>query len=210
VLHPASLSAQRVAIEQKVAAKAAPAVRTEELTAIRWFERGLDAADADERLRLYTEVLRLKPDDAFAFKNRGLAHFTKGDVEGALQDYAEAIRINPDDADVFVDRGLAGFIKRDLEGAMKDFTEIVRLKPDYAFAYKCRGMARGVKGDKEDELQDFNEAIRLNPKNAHIFFQRSLARRAKGMSRARYRTTPRPSGWDTNPKSKRARQKPHA
>ncbi len=38
VLHPASLSAQRAATEQKAAAHAAPAIKEEELTAQQWFE----------------------------------------------------------------------------------------------------------------------------------------------------------------------------
>jgi len=96
VLHPASLSAQRAATEQKAAANAAPAVQEEELTAQQWFERGFAAADIDEKLRFYTQAIRLKPDYAEAFNNRGVARQAKGDVAGALQDYSEAIRLKPD------------------------------------------------------------------------------------------------------------------
>src|ERR1035438_3598124 len=71
VLHPASPSAQRAATEQKAAAEAAPAVQEEELTAQQWFERGVAAADANERLRFYNEAIRLKPDFVEALNNRG-------------------------------------------------------------------------------------------------------------------------------------------
>jgi len=54
------------------AAVAAPAVQEEELTAQQWFERGFAAADVGERLRFYSEAIRLKPDFADAFYNRGL------------------------------------------------------------------------------------------------------------------------------------------
>jgi tetratricopeptide (TPR) repeat protein len=90
VLHPASLSAQQAATEQKAAADAAPAVQQEELTAQQWFERGVAAVDTNEELRFYNEALRLKPDYASAFNNRGNARYAKGDVDGALQDYNEA------------------------------------------------------------------------------------------------------------------------
>src|SRR3984893_10551429 len=93
VLHPASLFAQRAATEQKAAADAAPVVQEEELTAQQWFERGFAAADLDEKLRFYTEAIRLKPDYAAAFNNRGIARRAKGDVDGALQDFTEAIRL---------------------------------------------------------------------------------------------------------------------
>jgi len=89
----ASPLAQQAAAEQKQAAGAAPAVHERELTAQQWFERGFAAVDIDERLRFYNEAIRLKPDYADAFNNRGIARGAKGDIEGALQDYNEAIRL---------------------------------------------------------------------------------------------------------------------
>src|ERR1035437_10185414 len=118
VPHPASLSAQRAATEQKAAAKAAPAVREEELTAQQWFERGFAAADVDEKLRFYGEAIRLRPDYADAFNNRGNARRATGDVEGALQDLNEAIRLKPDEAEAFNNRSNARRAKGDVEGAL--------------------------------------------------------------------------------------------
>jgi hypothetical protein len=62
VLHPASLPAQRAATEQKAAASTAPAVAEEKLTAQQWFERGYAAKGVDEKLRFYSNAIRLKPD----------------------------------------------------------------------------------------------------------------------------------------------------
>ena len=93
VLHPASISAQRAATEQKAAARAAPAVQEEELTAQQWLERGLAATDIDEKLRFYSEAIRLKPGLAEAFYNRAIALRAKGDIKGARQDDKEAIRL---------------------------------------------------------------------------------------------------------------------
>ncbi len=47
-------------------------------------------------LQDYNEAIRLKPDYADAFYNRGLARSAKGDAEGALQDHNEAIRLGYD------------------------------------------------------------------------------------------------------------------
>jgi tetratricopeptide (TPR) repeat protein len=44
-------------------------------------------------LQDFNEAIRLRPDFAGAFYNRGNARAVKGDVEGALQDYNEAIRL---------------------------------------------------------------------------------------------------------------------
>jgi tetratricopeptide (TPR) repeat protein len=103
-------------------------VQEKELTAQQWFERGFAAADVDERLRFYTEAIRLKPDYADAFNNRGNARQEKGDLGGALHDYTEAIRLKPDYAAAFNNRGKARSAKGDLDGALQDYTEAIRLK----------------------------------------------------------------------------------
>ncbi len=177
VMHPAFLSAQRAATEQKAAASAAPAVQEEELTAQQWFERGFAVADVDEQLRFYTEAIRLKPDYAEAYTNRGVARRAKGDVDGALQDYTEAIRLKPDYAQTYNNRGNA---REDDVDALQDYTEAIRLKPDYATAFYNRGNARRAQGDMDGALQDLAEAIRLKPDFALAFHNRGLVRSAKG------------------------------
>src|SRR6476660_9143229 len=117
VLHPASASAKRATKKQQAAADTAPAVQEEELTAQQWFERGFDTKDLDEKVRFYSQAIRLKSDYAAAFNNRGLALHDKGDLEGALQDYNEAIRLKPDYAAAFNNRGVARKNKGDREGA---------------------------------------------------------------------------------------------
>jgi tetratricopeptide (TPR) repeat protein len=164
VLHPASPSAQRAASEQKAAADAAPAVQEKELTAQQWFERGFAAADVDDKLSCYNEALRLKPDFADAFYDRGNARYDKGDMEGALKDYNAALRLKPDNADAFYNRGNARRREGDVEGALQDYSEALRLKPDFAKAFNNRALVRRDKGDVDGALQDYTEALRFGYK----------------------------------------------
>jgi tetratricopeptide (TPR) repeat protein len=180
VPHPASLPAAQAAKTQQVAARAAPIVQEEELSAQTYFERGFSAVDPDEKIRFYTEAIRLKPDYADAYNNRGLVRIDKGDVEGALGDYTEAIRLKPDYALAYNNRGGARGDKGDMEGALGDFEEAIRLKPDYALAYNNRGTVHKTKGDVEGALRDYEEAIRLEPDFALAYNNRGTARKAKG------------------------------
>jgi tetratricopeptide (TPR) repeat protein len=180
VLHPASSPAQEVAAEQKTEAETAPAVQEEELTAQQWFERGYNAVDLEEKWHFYSQAIRLKPDYAEAYNNRGNVRDDKGDREGAIQDYNEAIRLKPDYADAFYNRGFVRRKKGDVEGAIQDYNEALRLKPDYASAFNNRGNARRAKGDLEGAMQDYSYAIRLKPDFAQPFNNRGIARRAKG------------------------------
>jgi tetratricopeptide (TPR) repeat protein len=180
VLHPASVSARHAAEAQQAAASAAPAVGQKELTAQEWFEKGFNATDHDEEFRYFSEAIRLKPDFAEAYNNRGIARHEKGDLDGALKDCAEAIRLKPNFAEAYNTRGRARHIKGDLDGALKDYNEAIRLKPDYAEAYINRGIARHGKGDLDGAVQDYTEAIRLKPDFAEVYNNRGLARFKKG------------------------------
>ncbi len=179
-LHPASSIARDAATEEKDAAQLAPAVAEEELTAQQWFERGFNAVDLDEKLRFYSNAIRLKPDYAEVFNNRGNARDDKGDLNGAMADYNEAIRLKPDLAEAFNNRGLARHRKSHLDSAIADYSEAIRLKHDYAEAFNNRGNARFRKGDLDGAIADCDEAIRLKPDLAEAFNNRGLARHNKG------------------------------
>ncbi len=180
VIHPPSVSAQLAATEQKAAAEAAPLVQEEELTAQQYFERGVACSEPDEEIRLNSESIRLKPDFAEAYNNRGLAHKTKGDLDAALNDLNEAIRLRPDIAVAYSNRGVIRKAKGDLDGAIDDYNEAVRLRPDSAEAYNNRGTALLAKGVLDGALNDLNEAIRLKPSYGRAYMNRGLTLKAKG------------------------------
>jgi tetratricopeptide (TPR) repeat protein len=161
VLHPASRSAERVTKRQQAAAETAPAVQEEELTAQQWFERGFDTKDLDERIRFYSQAIRLNPNFVEAFTNRGSARKLKGDLEGALQDYIEAIRLKRDYAYAFYGRGLARLETGDLESALKDYNEAIRLKPDYAHAYYNRAVIFQSQGNYGAAIENYQKYLDL-------------------------------------------------
>jgi tetratricopeptide (TPR) repeat protein len=164
VLHPLSEPAQQNTQEQQAAAASAPSVRKEELTAQEWFERGFNATDPDEKIRCYSEAIRLKPDHANTFYSRGTALAKKGDLDGAIKDYDATIRLRPDFVIAFNNRGNALAVRGNLDGAMKDYNEAIRLKPDFAAAFRNRGLARQAQGDLTGAAKDFAEADRLAEK----------------------------------------------
>ena len=54
----------------------------------------------------YDEAIRLEPDYATTYHNRGLAKDALGQYEAAIADYDEAIRLNPDYATVYTTEDL--------------------------------------------------------------------------------------------------------
>lgn len=131
-------------------------------------KRGLDAFDNhnyDLAITDYTEAIRLNPDYAEAYVNRGLAYTQTGDDDKAIADYTAAIHLKPDFAEAYINRGYAYGQRRDYDKAIADCDEAIRLKPDHWAAYINRADACNHKGYWDKTLADYNEAIRLKPAN---------------------------------------------
>ncbi len=150
------LEAKEIAITEKSAANEAPPVKEEQLTAQTWFERGyvFDESDnSDEAIRCYTEAIRLQPDFAEAYYNRGTIYGkVKGNLDAAIDDFSKAIKLESDFAEAFDNRGIALSLKGDFDGGIADHTEAIRLRPDEPTTYNNRGASRRDKGDLDGAL----------------------------------------------------------
>lgn len=127
VKHPVSPTVQRASQKQQVAASKAEPVKEKELTAQEWFEKGYQSVDLDEKISCYTESIRLKPDYASAYYNRGNARYNKGDLDGAIKDYNEAIRLKPDYVIVYYNRANTWKQKAAYRAAMNDYQKYLDL-----------------------------------------------------------------------------------
>ena len=153
-----------------------------DLAARAWFSVGYLAMDEDPKGSVLANdrAIRLKPDYAEAYNNRGAAKHELGRHEDAMADYNEAIRLKPDYAEAYRNRSAAkGSLGRH-EDAMADYNEAIRLKPDYAEAYRNRGAAKGSLGQHEDAIADCAEAIRLKPDDAVAYNNRGVAKGSLG------------------------------
>jgi len=101
----------------------------------------------------YDEAIRLNPNYAEIYNNRGNAKRVLGDQEGAIYDYTESIRLkNPKLHLPYNNRGIAKSNLGDRHGAIADYDEAIRLKLDYADAYNNRGIAKSNLGDKQGAI----------------------------------------------------------
>ena len=58
----------------------------------------------EEAIADFDEAIRLDPNDAGAYNNRGVVKKWLNQLEEALIDFDEAIHLNPDDADAYSNR----------------------------------------------------------------------------------------------------------
>ena len=158
-----------------------------QLQARAWFSVGYLYGEEDKRkaaIDAYDKAIRLKPDLAEAYNNRGSAKSDLGQYQAALADYNEAIRLDPDFANPYNGRGNAKYGLGQPGEALADYNEAIRLKPDFAHAYNGRGNVKDDLGQPAEALADYNEAIRLDPGLAEAYNNRGLIKANLGQHEA--------------------------
>jgi len=153
--------------------------KTVQLTAEEWFNSAYNKGESGDKqgaIADYNQAIKIKPDYALAYNNRGNAKYNLGDKQGAIADYNQAINIKPDYADAYNYRGIAKKNLGDYQGAIADYNQAIKIKPDYADAYNNRGLAKYELGDYQGEIADYNQAINIKPDYADAYYNRGLAK----------------------------------
>jgi tetratricopeptide (TPR) repeat protein len=117
--------------------------------------------DPQKAIEYLNEAIKLKPDLAEAYNNRGNAYGDLGQRQQAITDYNEAIRLKPDLAEAYNNRGKAYGDLGQHQQAITDYNEAIRLKQDYAHAYNNRGVAYFMRGNYELGCPDAQKACAL-------------------------------------------------
>ena len=148
-----------------------------------FFIQGVDKqnkGDNQGAIIAYNEAIRLNPNLAEAYNNRGIVRYDLGDKPGAIDDYTLAIKFNPNLAKAYYNRGIVRNDLGDKPGAIDDFNLAIKFNPNYAQAYNNRGVVRDELGDKPGAIDDFNLAIKFNPNDAYAYYNRGIVRNELG------------------------------
>ena len=152
------------------------------ISARAWFSIGYLSRDKalDDSIAAFNQAIRLKPDYADAYNNRGVAKLKLERFKESIADFDEAIRLKPDYADAYNNRAAARLNLGHYRKSIADFDEATRLKPDYAGAYRNRGTAHRQLESYEAAIADYGEAIRLRPDHADTYVDRAIAKLQSG------------------------------
>lgn len=140
----------------------------------------INSGDYSKAISACDEAVKIKPDSAGIYYERGIAYLKNKDFRRAIDDFNRAIELKPDFEDAFAFRGEASgelmrikpsnaysYYERGLLyldwgnyfAAIDDFTKAIELKPDFGDAYHDRGNAYLDKRDYNRALDDFTKAI---------------------------------------------------
>lgn len=126
-----------------------------------WNAKQGNFTEPRKAIKYLNEAIRLQPDSATAFLNRGNAY---GDIEQqqrAIEDYDMAINLKPDFAEAHFNRGNAYHKLKRYERAIEDYDEAIRLQPDLARPHYNRGLAHMLSGNELEGCSSLSKACEL-------------------------------------------------
>jgi tetratricopeptide (TPR) repeat protein len=143
----------------------------------------LDERNASQAIADLTQIIRLDPDNANAYRSRARMRNKLKDSRGALEDFTRAIELDPSEpgsnnhvvAFTYVGRAYLRYQLGDGKGAKDDYRQALLIKPclectsgsssvsqaNKADAFFQRGLALLRRGDKQGSRQNLEQAARL-------------------------------------------------
>jgi tetratricopeptide (TPR) repeat protein len=85
----------------------------------------------DEAIICYTEAIRLYPQFADAYYQRGQLFLGRGDYALAVDDFDAVLALNPHNALVYYERGVGRYLLGDYENALADFEYVLHVMPHH-------------------------------------------------------------------------------
>jgi serine/threonine protein kinase/Flp pilus assembly protein TadD len=117
----------------------------------------------EEAIENYSQAIKLKPDSAIAFHERGVCLARLKQDDRAFADYNRALELGPAIALAWNGRGVIYLHRKEYQKAIADFTEAIRLRPTLAQAFKNRAAAEKALGDTAAANADLKQADQLKP-----------------------------------------------
>jgi Mlc titration factor MtfA (ptsG expression regulator)/regulator of sirC expression with transglutaminase-like and TPR domain len=134
-----------------------------------------EAGRLDEALADYSEAIRLCPDFAAAYTDRGAVHADWGEQGEALADLEEALRLDPRDDAALIHRARLHHEAGRLDEALRDLNRAARLCPHDAALYRSRARVHLDRQEYARALADLDAALRLAPEGEEELQDRAEA-----------------------------------
>lgn len=149
-------------------------------TAADWFNKAIALSDGKKftdphKAILYLgNAIKIEPNDAEIYYNRGVAYENLGQYQPAIKDYNQAISLKPAYSEAFYNRGTLYSEIGQYQQAIEDFNQAISLQPNDAEAYHGRGFAYDKLGQYQQAIEDYNKAISLQPNYASAYNNRGI------------------------------------
>ncbi|MEF8733036.1 MAG: FkbM family methyltransferase [Candidatus Accumulibacter meliphilus] len=128
--------------------------------------------NVEEAIPSCRRALEIKPEDANAYRNLGMALAEQGKFEEAILHYRRALEIKPEFAEAYNSRGITLKKLKRLDEALASYDRALTIKPDYAEAYSNRGNALLELKRLDEALASYDRALTIKPDYANAYSNR--------------------------------------
>jgi tetratricopeptide (TPR) repeat protein len=127
-------------------------------------------------IQIFTRAIKIYPEDANHWSNRGVVYLLLGEYQMALSDLNRAIEIsNTINSDKQKMRDLAGYFKNrgiinerigEYDKAILDYDRSIEITPSDSGLYSNRALVYHKKSKYVESIDDYNKALEINNKNS--------------------------------------------
>jgi tetratricopeptide (TPR) repeat protein len=134
----------------------------------------------NEAILRFNKALKLSPDNAGLYYNRGIAYSAAGNYDLAVADFTRFIELEPKEASAYKLRATAYTGIRNYEAVISDCTKAIQLDPNDAKVFETRAYAYYKKEDYDKAILDYTRSIQINPGNPEIYYSRAMMYNIRG------------------------------
>ena len=111
----------------------------------------------------FSDLIDLFPQNADAFKNRGVAYMKLEKFDDAIADFESAKKISPNLKGLYSNLGVIWYYRENYEKAIENYNREIEITPDNAVAYFNRALCMTKLGETENAISDLTAAISISP-----------------------------------------------
>lgn len=115
----------------------------------------------DDALNLYGEILRIDPEYAMAYVDRGTVFAMNKQFEPALRDLDHAFKLGYAEASAYSTAGTICLETGQYDKALAHYARAVALNPDYPFTYFNRANVYYALGNKDAAIADLETCLSM-------------------------------------------------
>jgi len=125
--------------------------------------KSMDEGNWVKAIEVFSNLLALNPEDAFAWERRGLVYAYDRQYDKSIDDFTQSITLDDTFAETYNNRGMSYYTKGLYDEAIADYDRAIHLSPDIAVFYANRGLAYMWKCDITAAIADYDKAIEIEP-----------------------------------------------
>ena len=123
----------------------------------------------------YTEAIRLNPESADAYINRGCDFVISGEFAQGIDDLSKAVQLNPNNALAYEMRGYGCFGLEKFDDAISNYDNALKLAPDNGRGFAARGKAWYWLHNYTNAIVDLTKALEFSTNDPDIYDNRGGA-----------------------------------